>query len=218
MFVNDLDSLRKAVYQRFKTTRRSLGHATSDPVIPSKGMMARRMDGAEAHLLGSKEFAILQLDVDMQRLFERGLLEFKPGCKFCCLLDRSILCEGALSFSTISVKISEEGDVALRHVRLQANGSSSVRMMYTSSPRKCCSKILFPRLAAKLGGQWFEVLLGLAILFSVQFKNCTCDSPSRSNVKFCSFGCNPWVHYQHKRRLKKKVSGAHDFGLCPMYT
>ena len=152
MFVNDLDSLRKAVYQRFKTTRRSLGYATSDPVIPSKGMMARRMDGAEAHLLGSKEFAILQLDVDMQRLFERDLLEFKPGCKFCCLLDRSILCEGALSFSTISVKISEEGDVALRHVRLQANGSSSVRRMHTSSPRRFCSKISFPRLATKLGG------------------------------------------------------------------
>ncbi|CAK9084428.1 unnamed protein product [Durusdinium trenchii] len=100
----------EAVYQRFKTTRRSLGYATSDPVIPSKGMMARRMSGAEAHLLGSKEFAILQLDVDMQRLFERGLLEFKPGCKFCCLLDRNILREATLSFSTISVKISEEGD------------------------------------------------------------------------------------------------------------
>ncbi|CAK9107316.1 Putative glycosyl hydrolase [Durusdinium trenchii] len=102
----------EAVYQRFKTTRRSLGYATSDPVIPSKGMMARRMSGAEAHLLGSKEFAILQLDVDMQRLFERGLLEFKPGCKFCCLLDRNILREATLSFSTISVKISEEGDAA----------------------------------------------------------------------------------------------------------
>ena len=79
------------------------------------------MDGAEAHLLGSKEFAILQLDVDMQRLFERDLLEFKPGCKFCCLLDRSILCEGALSFSTISVKISEEGDVAAEACPLAGN-------------------------------------------------------------------------------------------------
>ena len=161
------------------------------------------MDGAEAHLLGSKEFAILQLDVDMQRLFERGLLEFKPGCKFCCLLDRSILCEGALSFSTISVKISEEGDVAAEACPLAGKWVFFSPHDVHELTTKMLLKNMFPRLAAKLGGQWFEVLLGLAILFSVQFKNCTCDSPSRSHVKFCSFGCNPWVHYQHKRRLKK---------------
>ena len=79
--------------------------------------------------------------------------------------------KGPSPFLLSASRFRKRAMLRLRHVRLQATGSSSVRMMYTSSPRKCCSKILFPRLATKLGGQWFEVLLGLAILFSVQFKN-----------------------------------------------